>query len=98
MKLLYAPFGIIARVISSRLGETIFKRLWAKLDDEPPPIPAAGNASLSKTVGAQALQAAVLAATTAAVDGALARVFHYLFGGWPKKPPKETEDDETDET
>jgi hypothetical protein len=92
MKLLYKPFAIIAGLIAARVGESIFKNLWSKIDDEPPPVPAAGNASLGKTVGAQALEGAVMAATAAAVDGALARVFHYLLGGWPKKPPKEPDE------
>ena len=74
------------------MGQSIFKNLWSKIDDEPPPVPAAGNASLGKTVGAQALEGAVMAATAAAVDGALARVFHYLLGGWPKKPPKQPDE------
>jgi hypothetical protein len=95
MKLLYKPFGIIAGLIAARLGRTVFKSLWAKIDDEPAPVPEAGNASLGKTVGARALEGAVMAATAAAVDGALARLFHHLLGGWPKKPPKaEDEDDE----
>jgi hypothetical protein len=97
MKLLYRPFAIIAGVIAARVGQSIFKGLWAKLDNEPPPVPAAGNASLGKTVGAQALEGAVMAATAAAVDGALARIFHHLFGGWPKKPPKTEDEDEDDE-
>jgi uncharacterized protein DUF4235 len=92
MKLLYKPFAIIAGVIAARVGRSIFKNLWSKIDDEPPPVPAAGNAGLGKTVGAQALEGAVMAATAAAVDGALARVFHYLLGGWPKKPPKEPDE------
>lgn len=94
MKLLYMPFRIIGGIISARLGRSVFKQLWAKLDDEPPPLPAAGNASLGKTVGARALEGAVMAATAAAVDGALARVFHHLLGGWPKKPPKAQDEDE----
>ncbi len=92
MKLLYKPFAIIAGVIAARVGQSIFKNLWSKIDDEPPPVPAAGNASLGKTVGAHALEGAVMAATAAAVDGALARVFHYLLGGWPKKPPKQPDE------
>jgi hypothetical protein len=94
MRLLYLPFGIIAGIISGRLGRSVFQKLWSKLDGEPPPVPAAGNASLGKTVGAHALEGAVMAATAAAVDGALARVFHYLIGGWPRKPPKAKDDDQ----
>ena len=92
MKLLYIPFEIMANFIASRLGRSIYRNLWAKLDHEPPPVPGAGTASLTKTVGAQALKGAVMAATTAAVDGAMAQIFHHLLGGWPKKPPKKDEE------
>jgi hypothetical protein len=92
MRFLYKPFAIIAGLFAARIGQSIFKTVWAQLDDEPPPIPAAGQASLGKVVGAQALEGAVMAATAAAVDGALARAFHHFLGGWPHKPP-EPEDD-----
>jgi Protein of unknown function (DUF4235) len=92
MKLLYKPVAIIAGLVSARVGRSIFRSLWAKIDDEPPPVPGAGNASLGKTVGAKALEGAVMAATAAAVDGALASVFHYLLGGWPNRPPQEADE------
>jgi hypothetical protein len=43
-------------------------------------------------VGAQALQAGVMAGTAAAVDRTFARFFHHLIGIWPKKPPEPDED------
>jgi hypothetical protein len=88
MRLLYKPFAIVAGLIAARVGQSIFKSVWARIDDEPPPIPAAGQASLGKVVAAQALEGAVMAATAAAADGALARAFHHLLGGWPKEPPE----------
>jgi xanthosine utilization system XapX-like protein len=91
MKLLYKPFAIIAGLIAARIGQSIFKSVWAKIDGEPPPIPAAGHSSLGKVVGARALEGAVMAGSAAAVDGALARAFHHLVGGWPTKPPEPKE-------
>jgi hypothetical protein len=88
MRVLYKPFAIIASILAARVGRSIFRALWAQLDEGPPPIPAAGNSSLGKAVGARAVEAAVMAGTAAAVDGALARVFHHLLGGWPRKPPE----------
>jgi hypothetical protein len=93
MKLLYKPFALIAGFIASRLGRSVFQSLWAKIDDAPPPKPGTGEASAAKVVGAQALQAGVMAGVRAAVDRAFADVFHHLIGGWPEKRPKpETED------
>ena len=32
MKILYKPFAIIAGVIASKVGQSIFKALWSKID------------------------------------------------------------------
>ncbi|MEA2211233.1 MAG: hypothetical protein QOF83_1181 [Solirubrobacteraceae bacterium] len=93
MKLLYKPFGIIAGLISSRLGRSVFKSLWMRIDEEPPPRPGTGEGSLGKVVGAQALQASVMAATAATVNRLFARMFHHLIGTWPEKPPEPEPED-----
>ena len=92
LRLLYKPFAIIGAIIAGKLGRSLFRKIWAKIDEEPPPTPGAGGASTIKVVGAQALQAGVMAGTAAAVDRTFARFFHHLIGIWPKKPPKPEED------
>jgi Protein of unknown function (DUF4235) len=92
LRLFYKPFAILGAIIAGRLGRSLFRKIWAKIDDEPPPRPGAGGASTLKVVGAQALQAGVMAGTAAAVDRTFARFFHHLIGIWPKKRP-EPEDD-----
>ncbi|HEY5187425.1 MAG TPA: DUF4235 domain-containing protein [Solirubrobacteraceae bacterium] len=87
MKLLYTPFALIAKFISGRISRSLYKTLWAKVDDQPPPLPGTGEASTAKLVGAQALQGAVMAGTAAAVNRTAARFFHHLFGAWPEKRP-----------
>jgi hypothetical protein len=86
MKLLYKPIALIAGIIAGRLGRSIFRNLWSKLDDAPPPKPGSGEGSVVKVVGAQALQAGVMAGVAAGVDRAFARVFHHLVGAWPDSP------------
>jgi Protein of unknown function (DUF4235) len=88
MKILYKPLSIIAGFVSARLGRSVFQSVWTKIDEAPPPVPGTGEASLAKVVGAQALQAAVMAGVAAAVDRGFARSFHHLVGAWPSKPPK----------
>ncbi len=85
MKILYKPFAIIASLIAARIGRSVFKRLWSKIDEADPPAPTAPEASLPKVVGAAALEAATLAGIAAAVNRASARLFHYLIGIWPGK-------------
>ena len=86
MKLLYKPFALIAGLIASRLGRSVFHSLWGRIDNAPPPAVGAGEASTAKVVGARALEGAVMAGTAAAVNRTSARVFHHLLGKWPEKP------------
>ena len=88
MKLLYKPFALIAGFIASRLGKSVFQSLWAKIDEAPPPKPGVGDAGAVKVVGAQALQAGVMAGVKAGVDRAFAATFHHLIGAWPEKAPE----------
>ncbi len=88
MKLIYKPFGIIAGLIAGRLGRSVFQSLWMRIDNEPPPKPGTGEGSVGKVVGAQALQAGVMAGVAAAVNRVFANTFHYLVGAWPEKKPE----------
>lgn len=88
LRLLYKPFAIIGALVAGKIGRSLFRSIWSKLDDAPPPTPGSGQGGAIKVVGAEALQAGVMAGTAAAVDRALARFFHHLIGVWPGKPPK----------
>ncbi len=93
MRLLYKPFSIIAGLIAAKLGQSIFKQLWSRVDDSHPPKPTTEEASLPKVVAAAALEAATLAGIAALVDRASARAFQHLTGIWPaKKSEKDDED------
>ncbi len=92
MKLLYKPLAIIAGLITKRLSQSVFKSIWARIDDEPPPVPGTGEGSIAVVVGAQALQGAVAFATAAAVNRTAARLFHHLIGAWPEKQPEHEPD------
>jgi hypothetical protein len=93
LRLFYKPFAIVGAIIAGKLGRSVFRSIWAKIDDEPPPTPGSGGGSTLKVVGAQALQAGVMAGTAAAVDRTFARFFHHLIGIWPKKAPKLEDED-----
>jgi hypothetical protein len=83
MKILYKPVGLIAAVIAARLGRSVFKGVWARIDDADPPDPTTADAAFPKVVAAAALEAATMAGVGAAVDRAAARAFHHLTGIWP---------------
>jgi Protein of unknown function (DUF4235) len=87
LRLLYQPFAIVAGMISARVGRSVFRGLWSKIDDQPPPAPGTGEGSVGKVAAAQALQAGVMVGVAAVVDRAFAAIFHHLIGIWPKEPP-----------
>lgn len=87
MRILYKPFAIIAGIFARLLGRSVFRSVWSRIDEEPPPEPLTGEGSMAKVVGARALQSAVMAGAAAVVERYSARAFHHLIGIWPKKPP-----------
>jgi len=91
VRILYKPFSLIAAFIAGRIGRSVFRSIWAKIDEAPPPRPGTGEGSIVKVVGAQALQAGVMAGSAAAVDRVFARVFRHLIGTWPQARPEVAE-------
>lgn len=87
-RLLYFPFALLGSIIARVLGRQVFRAVWERIDEEPPPAPGDGRGTAAKVVGGHALQAAVMAGSAAAVERVLAASFHHLLGIWPKKPPK----------
>lgn len=88
-KLLYLPFAIAGSIIARLIGRQVFRTVWERIDEEPPPTPGEGRGSTAKVVGGHALKAAVMAGSAAAVERVLARFFHHLLGIWPTKPKDE---------
>jgi Protein of unknown function (DUF4235) len=93
VKLLYKPFALLGGLIAARLGRSVFRSVWARLDAAEPPGPTTEQASLPKVVGAAALEAATMAGVAAAIDRLSARAFQYLTGLWPGKREAEPESD-----
>ncbi len=92
MRILYKPFAIIAGIFARLLGRSLFRTLWSRIDEQPPPEPLVGDSSMAKVIGARALQAGVMAGAAALVERSAARAFHHLIGIWPKKPPDPDDD------
>ncbi len=83
MRILYKPFSLIAGLIAARVGRSLFRTLWSRVDRAEPPEPTAPEAGMSKVVGAAVLEAATMAGVAAAADRVAAQAFHHLTGIWP---------------
>jgi hypothetical protein len=92
LRLLYKPLAIFGAILAGKLGQSIFTKIWTKIDDAPPPRPGTGEGTTAKVVVARTLEAGVMAGTAAAVDRTLARFVHHTIWIWPKKRPEPEED------
>lgn len=91
MKLLFAPFSIVAGLLAGFVGKKIFEQIWGLIDDEEPPESEHREASWSKVVAAAAIEGAIFRATKEAVDRGARVAFANATGTWPgdERPEQE---------
>ena len=87
MKILYKPFSLIARLLSLRLGKTVFKGVWSQFVGGDPPRASTEGASLGKVLFASALEGATMTTSAAIVNRLIASWFKFVTGVWPGDPP-----------
>jgi hypothetical protein len=83
MKLLFAPFSIVAGLIAGFIGKKIFEQIWGLIDDEDPPESEHRDTTWGKLVLAAAVEGAIFRATKEAVDHGARRAFAGATGTWP---------------
>jgi hypothetical protein len=79
------PMSMIAGIVGARMGQAAFRSLWSLIDEDDPPTPTAGGATLQKVVLASVLEAGTMAAAAAVTERAAAQTFNHLFGVWPDR-------------
>ena len=83
MRLLFAPFSIIAGLLAGFLGKKLFEQVWALIDDEEPPESENRQATWGKVIAAAAIEGAIFRATKEAVDRGARVAFANTTGTWP---------------
>jgi len=83
-KLVYRPLSMVVSILGGILASAIFKRIWklAPGEDEAPKATDAGK-SWPEVLAAAALQGAIFAVVTAAVERLAAEGTQSLTGTWP---------------
>ena len=91
MKLLFAPFSIIAGLLAGFVGKKIFEQVWGLIDDEKPPESEHREATWPKVIAAAAIEGAIFRATKEAVDRGARVAFANATGTWPgdERPEQE---------
>jgi Protein of unknown function (DUF4235) len=82
-KVLFAPFGIVAGILSGLIGKRLFMHAWSVVAAEDPPDGSVHRTTWPKLIFATALEGAIYRATKAAVDHGTRRGFYRLTGSWP---------------
>jgi hypothetical protein len=83
MRLLFAPFSIIAGLLAGFLGKKLFEQVWSLIDDEKPPESENRQATWGKVIAAAAIEGAIFRATKEAVDRGARVAFANTTGTWP---------------
>jgi hypothetical protein len=83
MKLLFAPFSIMAGLIAGLVAKKLFEQVWGLIDEEEPPESEHRDAHWAKIVAAAAVEGAIFRATKEAVDRGARRAFESATGTWP---------------
>jgi hypothetical protein len=88
MKFFYKPLGVAAALISAKLGDNAFRRLWALIDGGDLPATGHRDDSLGRVVLARSLEAATVTAIAVTVERLTMRWFEFLVGVWPGRTPE----------
>jgi hypothetical protein len=81
--LAFRPVSVLLGFIAAMLAKQVFERLWALVDEEPPPAPDQRTAPSSKLIPALILQGAVFFLVRGLVDRGSRSVFARTTGEWP---------------
>jgi hypothetical protein len=88
MKLLFAPFAIIASRLAGLTGKKLADRIWSLIDDRRAPKPNERGASWGKLAAALVIEGAIFRLVSGVADQAARRWFARLTGRWPGEKPE----------
>ena len=84
--LAFRPVSLLAGLLAAMIAKQAFERIWAMVDEEPPPAPAKRSATTSKLIPALVLQGAVFFLVRGLVDRGSRSMFARTTGEWPGDP------------
>jgi hypothetical protein len=91
MKLLFAPFSIMAGLVAGIIGRKAFEQVWGLIDKEEPPSPKHREISVVKMAAALALEGAIFRMVRGLADHWFRRTFARVMGKWPGEERPEPE-------
>jgi Protein of unknown function (DUF4235) len=92
VKLLFAPFRILASRIAGVTGRKLADRIWSLIDDRRPPKPDERAPSWGKLIAALVIEGAVFKLVSGVADQAARRWFAHLTGRWPGRKAEQQDE------
>jgi len=91
LKLVFTPVSIVLGLLAGIVGQKIFEKIWALVDDEEPPSPEHRKFSWPKLIIALLVEGAIFRLVKGLTDHGARRAFAGATGAWPgdEKPDRE---------
>jgi len=83
VKIVFTPVSIVLGLIAGIIGQKIFEKLWALVDDQEPPSPEHREFSWPKLVAALLVEGAIFRLIKGLTDHGARRTFAKATGAWP---------------
>jgi hypothetical protein len=83
MKFVFTPFSLALSLVAGIVGQKIFEKIWALVDDEEAPSPEHREFSWPKLIVALLVEGAIFRLVKGLTDHGARRAFAGATGTWP---------------
>lgn len=91
MKIVFAPFRLALGLLAGIVGQKIFEKIWALVDEEEAPSPEHREFAWSKLIAALLVEGAIFRLVKGLTDHGARRAFAKVTGTWPGEEAPEPE-------
>ena len=83
MKFVFTPFSILLGLLAGIVGQKIFEKIWALVDEEEAPSPEHREFAWPKLIAALLVEGAIFRLVKGLTDHGARRAFAAATGTWP---------------
>jgi Protein of unknown function (DUF4235) len=83
VKFVFTPFSLALSLVAGIIGQKIFEKIWALVDDEEAPSPEHREFSWPKLIAALLVEGAIFRLVKGLTDHGARRAFAGATGSWP---------------
>lgn len=83
MKFVFTPFSLALSLVAGLIGQKVFEKIWALVDDQEAPSPEHREFSWPKLIAALLVEGAIFRLVKGLTDHGARRAFAGATGSWP---------------